>query len=394
MSDQSIQTISYLEMNPMQEATSRNEFQGSQPRSYQAAGVDSRKEDSAIAPFLRRIRNTWAHRGHVQLDFGHFANIVELEGLSVAISTDGVGTKAMIAQLMDRYDTIGIDCVAVNVNDVLAVGAEPQSMVDYIAVQRVDSRMLDEIGKGLEEGARQAGITIVGGELAQIPEMLRGEVEGGGFDLAGTCVGTLTGRTPVTGASVRAGDVIIGLGSSGVHSNGLTLARRAFGVTADISAMERRRILDQHYPEIGGTLGEELLIPSRIYVALILAMLREGVDVRGLAHITGDGFLNLPRLEADVGYVIDALPEPPAIFQLIQSRASVAEAEMYEVFNMGIGFCVVVPEGDAGKALEVAAAHGVEASRIGYVVEDHDRTVEIAGARLRGWRGKGFQRIT
>jgi len=320
--------------------------------------------------------------------------VVVLGPVGIAISTDGIGTKAIIAQLMGKYDTVGIDCVAMNANDVLCVGAEPQSMVDYIAVQQIDPTVLDEVAKGLVEGARQANITIVGGESAQLGEVIQGEEEGGGFDLAGTCIGTVSPGAAITGSRVGPGDVIIGLRSSGIHSNGLTLARRAFGITRDKSVAERRDILSQHHADLGCPLGEELLKPSRIYVAEVLAMLRGGADVRGIAHITGDGFLNLPRLQADVGYVIDALPEPQPIFSIIKSRGSVSDSEMYSVFNMGIGLCLIVPEADSDAALGIASGHGTEAHIIGHVTDDASRVVEVTGPRLRGWRGKGFQRVS
>ena len=359
---------------------------------YKDAGVDTRKQDEVMESMFKRLRETWGLRGHVELDFGHFANVVRLGPVGVAISTDGIGTKAIVAQLMDRYDTVGIDCVAINANDVLCVGAEPQSLVDYIAVQRISPALLDEIATGLAEGARRANITIVGGESAQLPELLHGEDEGAGFDLAGTCIGTIGPGSAITGSTVSPVDVIIGLASSGIHCNGLTLARGALGATRDKSVPERREIISRYHADLGSTIGEELLTPTRIYVAEVLAMLNGGVDVRGIAHITSDGFLNLPRLEADVGYVIDSLPEPQPIFQVIQAAGSVSDEEMYEVFNMGIGLCVIVPEAHRGLAIEIANEHGAEASAIGYVVEDAGRTVEIPSVGLRGRRHEGFRK--
>ncbi|MFQ5874721.1 MAG: phosphoribosylformylglycinamidine cyclo-ligase [Dehalococcoidia bacterium] len=369
---------------------------GMQP-AYRAAGVDTEKQDLALASLIQRLRNTWTHRDHVGLDFGHFANFVDLGGTGVAISTDSVGTKAIVAQLMGDYYAVGIDCVAINVNDVLCLGAEPQSLVDYIAVQRIDSAMLDGIGRGLEEGARQANITIVGGEIAQLPEVLRGEEEGTGFDLVGTCIGMLDPDAAITGSRIEPGDVIVGLPSSGIHCNGLTLARKVFGITRDENKEQKKRRLAEHFPELGSTLGEELLKPTRIYVAEVMGMMKEGVDLRGLAHISGDGFLNLPRLEADVGYFIDALPQPHPIFHLIQAHGAVPDEEMYSVFNMGIGFCVVVPQRDAERAVGIAKSNGTEASRIGYITDDPKRTVILHpvkdGPGLQGWRKKGFEGI-
>ena len=360
---------------------------------YRAAGVDTRAEEEALSLFLKQLQATFKFGSSPELTFGHFANIITVGEVSIAVSTDGVGTKTIVAQLMDRYDTIGIDCVAMNVNDVLCLGARPRTMVDYIAVQKVNPRVLEDIGKGLYEGARQAQVSISGGELAQLPEELLGEEEGLGFDLVGTCVGTLKPGTAITGARVSPGDAVLGLRSSGIHSSGLTLARRALGLTREKSPREKRQILESWVPDLGTTLGEELLKPSRIYVPEILEMLEQQVDIRGLAHITGDGLLNLPRLDATVGYVLDSLPEPQPIFRLIQRQGGVSDEEMYEVFNMGIGFCAVVPERDLKSAIEIAHKHGSEATRIGYVVEDPTRSVELPAIREAGRRGKGFHKI-
>ena len=195
----------------------------------------------------------------------------------------------------------------------------------------------------------------------------------------------------VSGARLSPGDVILGLRSSGIHCNGLTLARMAFGITFDVANEQKRRILNQHIKGIGSRLGDELLTPSRIYVRPVLELLASSVDVRGLAHITSDGFLNLPRLEADVGYFIDELPEPQAIFGEIQQRGHVSDEEMYEVFNMGIGFCVIVPEHEAGEALDIMRRHDLDCSRIGYIVDDPSRAVTLVRPGLRGWRSKGFE---
>ncbi|PZC48074.1 MAG: phosphoribosylformylglycinamidine cyclo-ligase [Chloroflexi bacterium] len=357
---------------------------------YQSSGVDTRQAEQALDPMLSLLRSTWTTRPPV-LDFGHFANVIDVGPLCIAISTDGVGTKTIIAQIMNRYDTIGIDCVAMNVNDVLCLGAEPWSLVDYIAVQRVDPKVLEEIAKGLAVGARQANINISGGELAQLPELLRGEDSLTGIDLAGTCVGTVERNAIIDGAALEPGHVVIGLRSSGIHSNGMTLARKAFGLTAEVSLAEKRRILSEPNADIGRPLGQELLEPTVIYVQPVMAMLKAGVRISGMAHITGDGFLNLPRLSADVGYVLDTLPEPQPIFRVIQQKGSVDDNDMYEIFNMGIGFCVIVPEADAPSALKIAGDNGAEAAVIGHVVAGATRTVTLAQLGLRGRRGTGFR---
>lgn len=358
---------------------------------YRSSGVDTRQAEQALDPMLSLLRSTWTARPPV-LDFGHFANIIDVGPLCIAISTDGVGTKTIVAQIMDRYDTIGIDCVAMNVNDVLCLGAEPWSLVDYIAVQRVDHKILEEIAKGLAKGAHEANINISGGELAQLPELLRGEESLSGIDLAGTCVGTVERRAIIDGTAVEPGNVVIGLRSSGIHSNGMTLARKAFGLTAEVSLGEKRRILSESNQDIGKSLGQELLEPTVIYVRPVMAMLNAGVQITGMAHITGDGFLNLPRLSADVGYVLDKLPDPQPIFKLIQQRGSVDDHDMYEIFNMGVGFCIVVRDADAPSALKIAKDNGAEGAVIGHVVADSARTVALPQLGLTGRRGTGFRR--
>jgi phosphoribosylformylglycinamidine cyclo-ligase len=269
------------------------------------------------------------------------------ERMGIALSTDGVGTKLIIAEQLGRWDTVGIDCVAMNVNDVVCVGAEPLAMVDYLAVDRADPEIAEAIGTGLARGAELAGIEIVGGELAQLGEIING------LDLAGACFGTVALDSLVTGASIEPGDPVIGLPSSGLHSNGYTLARSAL---AEIAYDDER---------LGRPLGDALLQPTEIYVRPIVELLRSGLDVRGLAHITSGGLENLLRLEAEVGYEIeDPLPVPP-IFSLIQELAGVGDDEMHEVFNMGCGFCVVVAAADEEGALEALRAHYPEAKRIG-----------------------------
>ncbi len=361
--------------------------------SYKSAGVDTQSASSALDTVFESLKKTWRKGSGAELELGHFANVVGLGPIRVAISTDGVGSKAMIAELMSSYESVGSDCVAVNVNDVLCVGARPATLVDYLAVRWVDEEMMSQIGEGLRKGAEAASVSVVGGETAQLPEMLQGEEGGNAFDLAGTAIGVIEESGIITGETIQPGDAIVGLPSSGLHCNGFTLARKAFGLGQEVSLREKLEILGQTHPGLDGSLGEELLTPARIYVAEVMAMFEGGLDLRGVAHITQDGFLNLPRLEKAVGYVIDELPEPPAIFKLIQDRGGVPDEEMYEVFNMGIGFCIVVPEGDTSKAIEIAQQHGSIASKIGRVVDDPERTVTLAEQGLRGWRSKGFEKV-
>ena len=347
---------------------------------YKAAGVDIAAAEAGLRNIVSRITATWPPAGSfaaVQLPIGYFANVIDVGGVGLAIGTDGVGSKAIVAQMTARYDTIGIDCVAMNVNDLLCVGARPLSMVDYIAVEQADAAMLDAVAKGLAEGARQAGISICGGEISQLRDIVRG------FDLVGTAIGTVPLDRITIGRDLVPGDLVIGVASNGIHSNGFTLARRALFEQAGLS-------VDHVIPELGCALGEELLRPTSIYVPEILEILDQIRSVRALLHITGDGLLNLLRVAADVGFVIDNLPPPPPIFGLIERLGGVARAEMFEVFNMGIGFCVMVAKADADATLAILARHGRTASIIGHAVADPEKSVHLPQERLIG-RGKRFR---
>ena len=316
---------------------------------YAKAGVDQGAADSAVAGLVRALGAIQLGRPSAQVPLpGHYASVIKLdERTGIALSTDGVGTKLVLAEQLGRYDTVGIDCVAMNVNDVICVGAEPLAMLDYIAIEKADPEVCEEIGVGLARGAEQAGIEIPGGELAQLGQLVRG------VDVSGACFGTVALDAIVDGSAVEPGDVVIGLPSTGLHSNGYTLARSAL---AEIPLDDDR---------LGRPLGDVLLEPTAIYVKPIVELLRSEVDVRGLAHITSGGTKNLLRLAAEVGYEIDEpLPVPP-VFALIQEHGNVSDEEMSEVFNMGCGFCVVVPAGDEAPALELLRRHYPEAKRIG-----------------------------
>jgi phosphoribosylformylglycinamidine cyclo-ligase len=318
--------------------------------------------------------------GRKAVEVGFYASVVDIgHGLGLALCTDGVGTKVLIAQMLERYDTIGIDCVAMNVNDAICVGAEPVSFLDYIAVEAASPAVLEAIGQGLYEGARQARVSIVGGEISQMAAVIKGERPGQGMDLVGMCAGIVALDRIIVGRDVKPGDVVVGLASSGIHSNGFTLARRALFEAGGLRP-------DERVTELGATVGEELLKPTRIYVAPVIDLLRAGAPVRALAHITSDGFLNLARIEARVGFRLDRLPRPQPIFELIARTGRVATAEMYRVFNMGVGFCVIVPpDASVIEQVEAAArAHGVDAQVIGEVIEDPAQRVFLPEHGLVG----------
>lgn len=348
---------------------------------YRGAGVDTGGEEQAMAGLRKWVEGTFRFRpdvGRVMLPIGYFANVLDLGGgLGLAISTDGVGTKLIIAEMMDRYDTVGIDCIAMNVNDLLCVGAEPLAMVDCISVQQVDPEQLEALARGLYRGAELANITIPGGEIAQVRDIITGVRDGRGFDLVGSAVGIVPTTRLVIGRDVQPGDVVIGVASSGIHSNGLTLARRVLLESAGLK-------LDQTPDGLGRALGEELLEPTAIYCKPVVELFKTGKKVKSLAHITSDGLLNLARIDAECGFEINWLPEPPPIFKLIQRLGNIPLPEMYAVFNMGVGFCVVAAPEDADTVLETFVANGFEAWRLGTAIADTRKRVVLRPVKLIG----------
>jgi phosphoribosylformylglycinamidine cyclo-ligase len=319
---------------------------------YARAGVDQGAAERSVERLVKALADIRLDRPSRQLPLpGHYASVIRIDDATgIALSTDGVGTKLLVAEQLGRFDTVGIDCVAMNVNDVICVGAEPLAMLDYVAVERADEDLCAEIGRGLARGAELAQVEIPGGELAQLGELVRG------FDIAGACFGLVPLDEVVDGSAIEPGDAVLGLPSSGLHSNGFTLARRALeGIPLDDD-------------RLGRPLGEILLEPTEIYVSAVLGLLRSQLDVRGLAHITSGGLGNLLRLRAEVGFEIAApLPTPP-IFTLIQELASVPQEEMHEVFNMGCGFCCIVAAADAEPALALLERHHPGAAQIGSAV--------------------------
>jgi phosphoribosylformylglycinamidine cyclo-ligase len=349
---------------------------------YGRAGVVSAGEMGSFGKMLGLLGRTFNYPTHGRpvAGFGPYANVLDLGGnLGLAIATDGVGTKLLVAEELGKCDTVGIDCVAMNVNDIVCVGAEPVAMVDYIAVQDARGDLLYEIARGLEAGARLAHISIPGGEIAQLPEMLRGVREGDSFDLVGACVGTVPLDRIVSGERVEPGDVLIGFSSSGMHSNGFTLARRVF--------QQAGWAFNRYVEDFGRTLGEELLEPTAIYVDLALDLLR-ATDVRALMHITGDGLLNLQRIQAACGFDIDGLPDPPPVFQVLQRLGQVEAAEMYRVFNMGVGFCAVVPDTEVVAAHAAARLAGFRSYTLGAATASAERRIRLLSHGLASGNGR------
>ncbi len=318
---------------------------------YAAAGVSQREADSAVAALVAHLAriDTGKPSRVVPLP-GHYASVLRLdETTGIAFGTDGVGTKMVVAEQLGRFDTIGIDCVAMNVNDLVCVGAEPIAMLDFILCREADAVVCGQIGQGLRAGAELAGIEIPGGEIAQVGDVVSG------WELGGSAIGLVALDAIVTGERIEPGDALIGLPSSGLHSNGYTLARK---VLADVPLDDDR---------LGQPLGEVLLEPTTIYVRAVLELLASDADVRGLAHITGDGVNNLKRLRDDVAYEIAAPLAAPPVFGLIAELGEVSDEEMHEVFNMGMGFVCVVPESDSDAAVDLLAHHHPGARVVGSV---------------------------
>lgn len=306
---------------------------------YSDSGVDIKLEEKTVTSLTTKLQETLKFQDIIA-ESGHFAALVRLGDKGIAMSTDGVGSKILVAQMMKKYDTVGIDCIAMVVNDILCVGAEPVALVDYLAVETPDPEIANQIGEGLVTGANLSKIAIIGGETASLPGIIND------FDLAGTGMGFVDVDKIISGSDIKEGDVLLGIESSGIHSNGLSLARKVLFEECNLKIDDSL----PGYPDL--KVGETLLTPTNIYVQPIVELLKSQVEVHGLAHITGGGFNNLKRLNHNVGYDITDLPEPQAIFQSIHSQGVPIE-EMYRVFNMGTGFVVILDEKDVDSALEI-----------------------------------------
>ena len=330
-------------------------------QSYEKAGVNLEAGYEVVRRIKKHVAST--SRLGVMGNIGAFGGMFDLSALNVkepvlVSGTDGVGTKLKLAFEMDKHDTIGVDAVAMCVNDVLAQGAEPLVFLDYVAVGHNEPKKIEAIVSGVAEGCRQAGCALVGGETAEMPGMYaQGE-----YDIAGFTVGVVEKSKLIDGSKVKAGDVLVGIASSGVHSNGFSLVRK---VLSD-NGLELNKV----YPELSNrTLGEVLLTPTKIYVRPLLALL-EAVPVHGVSHITGGGFYeNIPRMLPDgLTAVIEkkAVPVLP-IFDLIQKTGAIPERDMFNTFNMGVGLCLALPAGKADEAVRILNGAGEEAVILGEV---------------------------
>ena len=336
--------------------------------SYREAGVNIEAGYEGVKLMKKHVERTLIPG--VVSDIGGFGGLFapDLSGMAEPVlvsGTDGVGTKLRIAQLLDKHDTVGIDCVAMCVNDIICCGAKPIFFLDYIAIGKNEPEKVAAIVSGVAEGCVQSGCALIGGETAEMPGFYPEEE----YDLAGFCVGVVDRDKMIDKTTMRPGDVVIGLASSGVHSNGFSLVRKVFE-NWDMAAPR---------PELGGkSLYEALIVPTRIYVKPVLALL-EKVSVRGISHITGGGFYeNVPRSipQGLCARIRKDAVKTPAIFDLIAKAGSIPERDMFNTFNMGVGMTIVVPAEQADEALGILNAADAEAGVLGEIVES-DRRIEI-----------------
>ncbi|MDD1752100.1 MAG: phosphoribosylformylglycinamidine cyclo-ligase [Methanotrichaceae archaeon] len=326
-------------------------------QTYAESGVDIQAENRAINAMKTILTTKRKGFGAPITEIGHYAGLLDMGSYALAMTTDGVGSKVLIANILKKWDTIGIDCIAMNVNDLLAIGAEPIAFVDYLAVEKVELERAAQIAVGLQKGAEVSNMTIVGGETASLPEIIRG------FDLAGTAIGFVDKDKIVTGEKIEVGDVLVGVPSSGLHSNGYTLARKIIS--------ESKYTYFDKIPGSKKTIGEELLTPTRIYMEILKVV--RNCDVHGLAHITGSGLLKLHRI-TDLGYEITDPMEPQPIFRFLQELGNIEDAEMYRTFNMGMGFVAIMSEKDSSKACQIM---GPGSKMIGSIVPEGLKLKEL-----------------
>lgn len=330
---------------------------------YADLGIDIKTISTAQKKIGTMISGTHLlpFNGKVLSGYGGYAGLIDLGSRVLALHADGVGSKIIVAQMMNRFDTIGVDCIAMNVNDVICVGAQPLAFVDYIALKSENKILVQQIVKGLVDGAQESNVPIVGGETAVLPDLISGFDDGNAFDLAGMVLGSVARKSElVLGQRITVGDVILGVESSGLHSNGYTLARKV---------LLSKYSLDEIPGYMLRTLGEELLTPTRIYVKPIIEILnrRKSIRIHGLAHITGGSFTKLARLNKRVRYMLNNLPSVEGIFKQIKVEGPVDINEMYRTFNMGIGFCVILPRNSVDKVFSIFEKYRMRCLQIGTV---------------------------
>ncbi len=339
---------------------------------YSESGVDISEEGEVIEEIWKLLPKTFNLNPNAKFlpAMSHYGGIVDIgmPNKYLVVTVDGVGSKVLIAEMLNKFDTVGIDCIAMNVNDLICVGAEPIVFVDYFAIERPDKQMANQIAKGMVAGAIQSKMAIIGGETATLPDIIKGH-DGKGFDLAGVAIGLVEKEKLVLGEKIKPGDIIYGIESNGLHSNGYSLARSVL--------LENHTVND----EIEGLhIGKELLKPTLIYVQEVLEMIKEA-KIHGLANITGGSFLKLGRLlrqaKTTVGVKLNSMPDPLPIFKLIQKLGNVSTKEMYKTFNMGIGFCVIAPKSEGEKISKICSKYGKKVYKIGSILDEKKIILEI-----------------
>ena len=327
---------------------------------YNRVGIDLKK--------IRRVQksigdsisatHSFPAFGKVISGFGHYAGLIDIGSRVLALHSDGVGTKLIVAQLMGCFDSIGIDCIAMNVNDVICVGAQPLAFIDYIALKSANDHLVRKITKGLVKGAKQSDMAIIGGETAILPDLISDTSENA-FDLAGTVLGVTEKSSLILGDKIKTGDVILGVESSGLHSNGYTLARKV---------LLSKYSVEDTAPYLNHTVGEELLVPTIIYKKPVMDILNKAhISIHGFAHITGGSFAKLTRLNMNVDYKLDNLPDSNGIFKQIQVDGHIETKEMYRTFNMGIGFCIILQRRYVDPVISIFEKYNMTCDQIGII---------------------------
>ena len=327
---------------------------------YNRVGIDLKK--------IRRVQksigdsisatHSFPAFGKVISGFGHYAGLIDIGSRVLALHSDGVGTKLIVAQLMGCFDSIGIDCIAMNVNDVICVGAQPLAFIDYIALKSANDHLVRKITKGLVKGAKQSDMAIIGGETAVLSDLISDTSENA-FDLAGTVLGVTEKSNLILGDKIKTGDVILGVESSGLHSNGYTLARKV---------LLSKYSVEDTAPYLNHTVGEELLVPTIIYKKPVMDILNKAhISIHGFAHITGGSFAKLTRLNMNVDYKLDNLPDSNGIFKQIQVDGHIETKEMYRTFNMGIGFCIILQRRYVDPVISIFEKYNMTCDQIGII---------------------------
>jgi phosphoribosylformylglycinamidine cyclo-ligase len=344
---------------------------------YARAGVDVGKVRSMQAMMAKAFESTFSSRngkfGEPGIGIGHYAGLIDIgSGRLLGLHTDNVGTKVLVAQQLRRFDTVGIDCIAMTVNDLICMGCEPLALLDHMSLEREDAHLVEQLSQGLVDGAKQAGAAIVGGETAIVGDIVKG-IDGHGFDLISMGVGVVAKSAVIDGSAIRNGDALVGIASSGLHSNGYTLARRIL----------QERSLEEEIDELGESIGEALLRPTTIYVKPTLETLRRR-EIHGIAHITGGAFTKLMRLigKRKLKFSVDDLKgSAPSIFGFLQREGHLSDAEMYETFNMGVGLCLVTPRAEVEAVIRDYRRRGFVGKQVGLVEEG--RGVVVGGGTTR-----------